>query len=266
MPTKKPAVRESDTPTAWPTDWPAWVLSALHDLERIEATPSDRVLRGAPEWVDQMLAAQMKLIFPSVQFGGQTAADGPHFLGSIVGHLQSMLKGERGIEWCLTQIDNGLEEIDQRLRAKLSRKAYRALVAQGRRMAADFERFGEELERAIERQTKAVDAILSVAASQPVAEQQPFFSAFAAALAAPAYDDGGQLRLAKVSSTPAIYFLMTIAWRPIVTHMGNTTVLHRWLCRLLGPQQVGDLDRVKKICARFKVRLAGRGRPRKKGH
>lgn len=61
-----------------------------------------------------------------------------------------------------------------------------------------------------------------------------------------------------------VYLALVICWRG-VARMESVTELHVWLCRILGPQKVGERDRVRKICQRIGLKFRERGRPRTNG-
>ena len=98
-----------------------------------------------------------------------------------------------------------------------------------------------------------------MASDAPLEEAKEFHKGFADGVKSEVHWDEADL----VMTPLPIYFIMILCW-PVVRKLPSTFALHKWLCVVLGTRQVGEYERVKKICQRFGIHLRRPGRPRKK--
>lgn len=65
------------------------------------------------------------------------------------------------------------------------------------------------------------------------------------------------------SGAARLYLRLLILW-PYVETFKSASQLHRFLCNQYGKQMIGGLKRIEKVCQRFGMKFARRGRPKKK--
>lgn len=243
----------------WPKTWPAWVIKIATELEAAEKEPEFLSSDDAPPWVHTLDRELLRVIHPALNLA-EGKECGARFIGQTVGHQDALLNGEYGLAYQLNKMEAALETLDQQLRAKLNKKAYRRLCEEGQKYKPDVEKFVEGLEYTVAAKKNLIKAVLQTAAEQDPKEKAEFFAGYNEALSAPVYEEQGQLVHEKL--TTKIYILMCLFWR-MVRKFPSTAVLHQWLTRMLGSNIVGDLGRIRKICFRLKLKLAPKGRPRK---
>ena len=112
-----------------------------------------------------------------------------------------------------------------------------------------------------ERKYEVLEKCVVSAIQIPLDQQTQFFGAYVKAISTDLFDPDGQA-LRRTTSTP-LYVWIVIFWR-YVRRMPSATVLHQWLCKLFGPQQIGELGRIKQLCFRHKIHFRSRGRPKNK--
>ena len=246
----------------YPETWPPWVVKAARDLEATEKPLMYFAPVEAPAWVATVAGELIRVMNPTLTIEHYQRS-GPRFLGELVGHQEALITGDEGIVRRLEKAAEIMEALDKLLQAKLSKKAYDRIVEEGKKYEGDIDRFCAGFEDVLTAKAECIKAVVNVANRQRLNEKIDFFGGYAHALATPLFNESG--RLAHEKLTTNIYLLMCIFWK-YVRKMPSTAVLHGWLTRLLGNQAVGDLDRVRKICFRIKLRLRPRGRPRKMGH
>lgn len=259
--------------TGWPEHWPAWVVDILAELEAAEASePSPEGMAGGPQWVDVLARQVMVAMNPKVSLT-DPGQSGARFLGGVLGHQEWLRTSDEGVARQLERAEQETERaqpmldfLDARLRARLSAEAYGRLMADAEKTERMVSALVDGGLRVMERKGRITQAALKRASQQAPEVQGEFFAAYGAAVRTPLYDDQGAVIHEGWWSVTLIYFAMVLFWR-VVKVMPSVTALHGWLCLLYGKERVGSLDRVKQICKRYKVKLAKRGRPRKKmGH
>ncbi|MDO9542426.1 MAG: hypothetical protein Q7J98_08900 [Kiritimatiellia bacterium] len=246
-----------------PANWPVWTRKIVNDLQAAEDMAGKWFLDKAPDWATRIRAELIKLIFATVNVADYQKS-GARFAGAVLGHHQSLLKGENGLEKQSERMTQALEWLDDELKRKLNKKAYRKMIAEGEKLAPDIEKFFEQFDKVRAHKDEAIKAGLKIASEQTVEDQTEFYEAYSRALKTEIYDEHGRPMREKMSSTTTIYFLLAVFWPVVVKKIPSVPMLRAWLCRLLGESQVGDLDRIKGICRRYGIVLTHRGRPRKK--
>jgi len=252
-----------DTEGEWPSHWPEWVIAELDKLEKIEKRFPRDILSDAPQWVGRMSLKVVQLTHPSTRY--QSEQSGASFLGSTFGHLNWLIVSEDGLPALTERYVEASNDADTKIRARLGEAKYNKLILKMER-AGVFEeatRITKSIYRVLLRKAKVIENCLSEALSQPIAEQADFFEAYAKALKTPPLDQSGSLLMEKSTGVGNIYLLMVLYWKT-VQRMDSVTKVHSWLCSIYPPSLVGDLDRVRKMCLRFGIRLTKPGRPRKK--
>jgi len=256
--------------TVWPTNWPEWVLHALNELEAAEnEMVTERVPNDAPEWVKRIAVELVKLTVPTVKLSaiektGEITESGPQFLGKMIGHFEWLLENDNGLIKQLERAKEAFERFDQEMRRKLSKKAYARLQKEGEKYQPDVDRFFAVVEKMLVAKATAITAVKKLVDQQPWEEKKAFYDGYTPALDAAIFADDGHFQNEKLTSTTNIYVLLCIFWRVVKNKIPSITLLHAWLCRVLGAQQVGQVGRVKMICHRMRITLGPRGRPRKR--
>lgn len=243
-----------------PENWSPWVAQSMSELYAAEEVFLPYIPESAPDWVHDLLLEVVKVTHPTTKLDFLNEP-GEVVLGSIAGHFRHILEAENGLPRQLETAESALEKLDADLRKKWGKKKYERYMRRNRRFIADVEKFFELQKICYAKKYAALEKCFSAAIKLPLKEQADFFGAYAKALSTELFDANGQ-SLYQTTSTP-LYVWMVIFWR-YVRRMPSATVLHQWLCRLFGPQQVGELGRIKQLCFRHKIRLRPQGRPKKK--
>ena len=241
-------------PDDLPQSWPAWTKQIMDECERAEGKYPDLYSEGAPEWVIRIWARLISTLFSRVKF--KKDVSGPAFVGSLIGHHERFLNGDDGLMSALHRSSAQAVILEKRITAKLDKKQLIQWKECCRRFLADFTSIVEEKKRLVGRS-------LAIAGEQESAERQEFFAAYTAASKTPIFNEQGNLARDKSSSATRIYFLIAVNWRK-VQQLGTVGNLHKWLGTIVPGNLLGDIDRTKWICREFKIKLAERGRPRKK--
>jgi len=243
-----------------PEKWPEWIKTIVRDLEASEKITGDFFLEKTPAWVPRIWFELTKLMFPTIKKDDYNES-GVRFAGAILGHSRSVLNDFKNN---LEKLAQALAWLDEELRRKLNAKAYKRMVAAGKKFKPVMERLFGQIEKVLIRKDKAIKSALRIASEQTFEEQVDFFDAYSRSLKTKIYDEQGRPRYEKLSSTTTIYVVMVVYWKVVVKDIRAVPALHAWLCMIIGKTQVGDLDRIKGICRRFGIVLTHRGRPRKK--
>lgn len=254
----------NNSESPWPEHWPAWVTASCDKLAATEKAADNFLPDDAPEWAFRILVELLKLTYPKLDLKSLDQS-GPAALGSFCGHHQWLDESEYGIESQLERLEKTLEHLDDFLRRKLSKQKYAKLIAEGEKYGADVEFYLDAIDTTLAEKKKRVQSIITLAGKQELSEKADFMAAYSEALQTPTFDELGDPTREKFPGTSRVYTLMVLFWRHVDT-LPTMKALHDWLCRLLGESAIGPYDngRVKGICKRFKIRLAPRGRPRKK--
>jgi hypothetical protein len=244
----------------WPADWSPWVVQTMGELYEAERVNFDFIPENAPDWVYSILTEAVKVLQPDLKW---TTFDQPgeSVLGFAIGYFKNILESENGLPKQLDRFCEFSEKRDAELRKKWGARKYDRFMRKNRRYVADVEHFFENMQTCYERKYEVLGKCFAAAIQLPLDQQAHFFGAYVKAISTDLFDPDGQA-LRRTTSTP-LYVWIVIFWR-YVRLMPSATVLHQWLCRLFGPQQVGELGRIKQLCFRHKIRLRHQGRPKKK--
>jgi hypothetical protein len=243
-----------------PEHWSPWVAQTMSELYAAEEVLFPYIPESAPNWVHDLLFEVVKVMQPTTKLNF-VDEPGEALLGSVAGHFRHILEAENGLPKQLENLGSISEKLDAEMRKNWGKRKYERYMHRNRRFIADVERFFELQEICYEKKYEALERCFSGAIKLPLKEQADFFGAYAKALTTELFDADGQ-SLHQTTSTP-LYVWMVIFWR-YVRRMPSATAVHQWLCRLFGPQQVGELGRIKQLCFRHKIRLRHQGRPKKK--
>ena len=93
-------------------------------------------------------AELIKLIFATVNVADYQES-GARFAGAVLGHHQSLLKGKNGLEKQSERVTQALEWLDDELKRKLNKKAYRKMIAEGEKLAPDIDKFFEQFDKVL---------------------------------------------------------------------------------------------------------------------
>lgn len=243
-----------------PDHWSPWVKRNMVRLYKAESINFDFLPETAPDWVFSMLSEVVKVSIPSVNLK-TLDQPGEAVLGAVAGHFRQTLESSNGLPKQLEKLGSIFEKLDANLREKLGEKRYQRHIRRHRRIIEDVERFFNHQEICYKNKYKALIKCFKQAFLLPFDKQKLFFEAYAQAIGTELFNQDGQ-SLRQTTSTP-LYAWIVIYWR-YVNRMPSVTVLYNWLCWAFGPQQIGDIARVKQLCFRHKVRLRPQGRPNKK--
>jgi hypothetical protein len=105
-----------------------------------------------------------------------------------------------------------------------------------------------------------VNVLVTEALVLPRCEAESFFREFDHTLSA---TSGENNPLFSLSGATMLYVRLLILW-PYVETFTSAKQLHRFLCNQYGKHVIGGLKRIEKICQRFGMKFARRGRPKKK--
>lgn len=238
----------------WPPTWPAWVLKIARALENAEGSTGDKFYAGAPTWVDSLSVELVKTIYSPVRAKG-CEKSGPRFIGGLIGQLKRQFDGEPGYERLVDRFAIQMAMINKRLRARMTDHEWKA-----HKEKVDLMR--RELQRIIEEKERIGKEALLIAQKQSAEDQSEFFSGYADGLKQPIYDDSGHLAHEKFPGLSVLYYELVSNWTH-VQKLPTVAALHKWLGSRIPANQLGDLDRLKGICKRYKIKLAPRGRPRR---
>ena len=243
-----------------PDHWSLWVKESMQKLHEAESASFDFIPDTAPNWVFSLLTEVVKIGMPNVNLK-TLDQPGEKILGAAIGHFRQTLESPNGLPMQLEKLGSISEKLDETLRKKWGTRRYERYLWRNRRLIADAERFFENMGACFERKYELLEQCVTEALALPFDEQGAFFEAYAEAIRTELFDADGQ-SLRRTTSTP-LYVWMLIFWR-YVNRMPTATVLHERLCWVFGPQQIGEVGRVKQMCYRHKIRLRPRGRPKKK--
>jgi hypothetical protein len=251
----------------YPPTWPAWCVKIGKALEAAEeASGAELEEKGEPPWVDAIGSEVVKYFVPTIR-KLDFKDHGPLFIGKLLGHQRTLLKGENGLEKQLTRHAKRADEVDKLMRQKLNRRAYARWHQKALRWHAKYGAAWYSVDtrwnRVVKLKLRVISQGLKAAIDQPESEHAEFHRGYFEALGKELFDEQGNAAHEKLTSTTNIYMLMVVYWR-WVRQLPSIPALHRFLCAVLGERQVGDIARTKGICRRFGIRLAPRGRPRKK--
>ncbi len=244
---------EEDT---WPTTWPAWVVEIANELKVAEGTEAEEFLPAdSPPWVESLCRELLGAMFSKLNVD-DFKESGPRFVGLLLGHHKRLIDGSKGFDLAMDRAMEAVEQISAELQQRLTKEQFERLTAKGQ----------EELEdasRVIDRKEQALRRGILLALDQPADEQVEFFEGYSTALKDEIYDSNGRLAHETFPNIAVLYLFMVLNWRGI-QQMPSVPQLYKWLGTLVPPDQLGDIDRLRGICKRHKLKLAGRGRPRKK--
>jgi len=268
--------RQGGAADSLPKAWPAWVRKWVRKFEAAEhGTARDYLtefdIDHAPEWVMKMSAELFRVAAPSIRWDFENAS-GPHFLGGVVGHIESVLNSEHGLPVALEKMDAFRRQLDRKIRGTLtkqqfalwrkqqqkSRDAIEALRSDAKRLLSDFEAVAG-------RKLQLVEECVAAASKQPPEEKMEFLDAYVRTLKQKIFAEDGYFFHEKSSHeklrASSICFLMVSNWR-VVNDFKNFGEFRRWLSKKFGPQNIGSCDRLKKLCKRYGYNPGGSaGRP-----
>jgi len=248
-------------PENWPDEWPEWVKSSMDKMHQTEEDSGVDLPENAPKWVDRVLEEFVKLTVPTVKFNNLGQESGVGLLAKTIGHQVWMNIGEYGMEYQCELAEPILEEASNKLKEKLGEEKYKALVKKSEPLIAKIGSAIDSFEAVSEKKSKIIAEVIKLASEQSVEDQVEFFSSYDKALRKPVFDKGGRPAAEKYSSRTNILFLTLTFWETVAL-MRTRLEFYQWLCRLLGESQVGEFERVDKICDRLKIRFAKVVRPK----
>ncbi|OGV57178.1 MAG: hypothetical protein A2283_20940 [Lentisphaerae bacterium RIFOXYA12_FULL_48_11] len=243
----------------WPAEWPKWVIKILNEMEETEKPAGEWCSEGAPEWVHTLERELFKVSMPAMKLEGPLES-GPRFLGKMLGQYELMLNGDHSLEYQFENVEKVVDKLNESIKAKLNKKAYKRLLEKGKKYNPDFIRFAKRLELVVAAKQKCIAEARETAEQQFDAEKADFLKGFSEGFSTPIYDKDNRLVHEKLTTN--IYLLMFVYWRR-VREFPSTVVLYQWLTTLLGKQVIGSLDRIRRICVRIRLKLRPCGRPRK---
>ncbi|MDO9541520.1 MAG: hypothetical protein Q7J98_04265 [Kiritimatiellia bacterium] len=173
-----------------PANWPVWTRKIVNNLQAAEDIAGKWFLDKAPDWAARIWVELIKLIFPTVHIADYQES-GARFTGALLGHHQSLLKGENGLEKQVERVTQAFEWLDDELKRKLNKKAYRKLIAEGEKLAPDFEKFFEQFDKVLAYKDEVIKSGLKIASEQIVEDQTKFYEAYSRALKTEIYDEHG---------------------------------------------------------------------------
>jgi|GEM_PF-6822830 hypothetical protein len=238
----------------WPATWPAWVLKIALALENAEGSTGDKFYAGAPKWVDALSIELVKTLYSPLR-AKEFEKSGPRFIGGLLGQLKRQLDGETGYERLLDRAAIQMAMINKRLKAKLTDQEWKAHKQQADHLRRELKRVIEEKERIRK------EALLAVQ-KQSVDEQSEFFAGYGDGLKEAIFNDKGHPAHEKFPGLSVLYYVLVSNWTHI-QKLPTVAALHKWLGARIPATQLGDLERLKGICKRYKIKLAPRGRPRR---
>ena len=182
-----------------------------------------------------------------------------------MGHLAWLAGSEDGLPALTKRYIEASNEYDERLREQLGTEKYEQFIenleSSGRIL--EFEQMSRSFYRLLSRKAKVMENCFNEAVESPLSEQADFFESYASAIRKPPLDEEGALTMEKSTGVGNIYLVMVLYWKQ-VQKMDSVTKVHAWLCTIFAPSLVGDLDRIRKMCLRFGIRLTKPGRPTNK--
>ena len=245
---------------AWPDHWSPWVVQTLDELYEAERVNFEFIPESAPYWVHDLLSEVVKVMHPDIKWA-TLDQPGEAVLGFAAGYFRNVLESENGLPKQLEKLGEISAKRDAELRKKWGKRKYDRFMFKNRRFVAGVEQFFENQQVCYEKKYEVLKKCFLSAIELPLNEQANFFSAYAKAISTELFNSDGQA-LRQTTSTP-LYVWMVIFWR-YIRRMPSATALHKGLCWAFGRQQIGELDRVKKMCFRHKIQFRGQGRPRSK--
>ena len=241
-----------------PDHWSPWVKQSMQKLYEAESINYDFIPDSAPSWVFSLLEEVVKIGMPNIKFKALNQP-GEEILGAAIGHFRQTLESSNGLPMQLEKLGSVSEKLDDMLRKKWGTRRYERHIRRNRRIIEDVEQFFDNMGVCFEKKYELLQQCVNDALELSFDEQGLFFEAYAKAIRTELFDADG-LSLRQTTSTP-LYVWMLIYWR-YINRMPSVTVLYERLCWIFGQKQIGELDRVKKMCFRHKIRLRGKGRPK----
>jgi len=106
---------------------------------------------------------------------------------------------------------------------------------------------------------RTVRTMLHKVQEYPANETTDFYKGYHFALKHNLVDDAGKT-IIKNEATILYFFLIT-SWKTVVQQK-SFAQLHAWLSKFFPRDALGDIDRLKGVCKKIKLRLGKRGRPK----
>ncbi len=251
--------------SGWPKGFSRWAANRLNELEAIDTELGSVFPENAPEWVHKMGGEVGKMMHPAVRMP-KTGESGVSFLGALVGHQKWLLEDENGLCAQFKRVAEAMEFLEDELKRKLSKKSYDRLAREGEKLAPKIEAMCDAAAGELEKRERLVGKCLQGIQKRSLDEQAEFFESYSKAIRKPPLDENGTVVSEPFPGVAKVYGLLLFNWGA-VEKMSSINEVHRWLCRVLGDKLIGQPDdptRTKGIAKRFGIKLAPRGRPKKK--
>ncbi|MGC3988553.1 MAG: hypothetical protein QM796_02475 [Chthoniobacteraceae bacterium] len=222
----------------------AWIAEVVTEIEAAELFFKEpQWLRGDwPEWVQLLSKALLKTIIPGVKqkpVSQWTAGEAGALVGTKHVCAYWLFEGEA-----------------------YSISAFREVMSMGsdfprdhplRGVMAEGIMFWKKMWRdAAPRLQLAIERSLTLAARAPHHENVRFFKAYTKAVQRIPSQTGD---LPGSTTSTGIYFFTFVFWRYVQT-LSSCRVFHELLCKVFGPQMVGDQKRIEKMCERLGLKFA----------
>jgi hypothetical protein len=270
----KARAKATETADPFPKSWPGWVRKWIRKFESAEKGAFEDFLielDHAPDWVIKMWRELLKISVPAIRWEDEELS-GPQFLGSVVGHTESVFNRNHGLPLILEKVDRFSKQLNKKIRGTLTKQEL-ALLRKRQRMyqdaieaiRANAKRFLAMVEAAVGSKLKLVEGCVVAASRQPDEEKVEFFDAYVRALKLKIIGEDGHFFHEKPSHeklhSTTILYLMVSDWR-VVNDFKNFGEFRRWLSKKFGSQTIGSSDRLKKLCTRYGYNPGGSaGRP-----
>jgi hypothetical protein len=257
-----------------PKSWPGWVRKRVRRFEAVEKgafEPFLSELDQAPDWVMNMWIELLKVSVPSVRWEDERLT-GPEFLGSMVGHTESVCNTKHGLPILLEKMDAFSKQLNRKIRGKLTKQQLALWRKQQRKakdaieaVRADIKTAFAMAETVVARKERLATGCMAAARQRPDDEKVEFFDAYARSLKVKIIAEDGYFFHEKPSHeklhSTTVLFLMVSDWR-VVNDFKNFGEFRRWLIKKFGRQNIGSSDRLKKLCKRYGYNPGGpAGRP-----
>jgi hypothetical protein len=263
----------------FPREWPRWVRKCIREFDAAEkplVKEFERTidLEHAPDWVMNMFIELYRLSAPSIPLPvpGKEIS-GPHFLGSVCGHLEAAVESKYGLKLIFDKIEEARKQLDGKLLATLTKQQFAYWQRERSKNEAAIQECQEQVEEiwgqvetAIAGKMAVVDRCKEAASHEEFEPRVDFADAYTRAAKTKIFAEDGHFFHAKSTNekieTSTIGWLMVYQWRN-VENFGSFGEFRHWLGTKFGSQNIGGTDRLKQFCKRHGYNPGGKpGRPR----
>lgn len=241
------------TDMVWPSVWPVWVSDMLKRMEAVELPALHWIPVDSRLWVAKVCYRIIVSVCSTVA-KPDPSISGACFLGRLVGH---QLECIQLVDESWAKAEQQIEELNNRVRQKLSAKAYARLIKRGERYQRDFKKFLEVFAELKKKKMALCLEAQAVAARQPREESADFSIGLGEARGCPIVGKQGEPLIG--GNRLKLYLLLLIFWR-FVEKFNSSVELHRWCERWLGKNEVGEISSFHRLCRSYSIRLGARGK------